>query len=319
MTPATAGAANGTPAPKCGAAPAGSVARPHLGLVCITIGPEVRYRTITRTRFLSLPEPQRRAKLDELYRSNLQTLFNAVDYCHANGIRLYRCTSGLFPQIDDPSGKRVLATLRDAMSSFGALAERKDVRVLLHPDQYVVLNSDSPAVRAQSLAIMLDHALVFDLLGLPQSAWSCMILHGGKGGRADALVDVIRTLPDSIRRRLVLENDESAYGAEAILDVCRRAGVAMVFDAHHHAVREKLDSYEHESVCEFTRRAGETWPDPAWQIVHVSNGLGSFGDPRHSDEIVTFPSAFRAVPWVEVEAKGKERAVDQLRRQLLRP
>ena len=288
----------------------------NLGLVCITAGPEVRYRTVTRTRFLSLSPADREAKLDELYRHNVQTLFNAVDYCHANGIRLYRCTSGLFPQVDDPIGKKVLSSLRDAMAGFGAYAGQRGVRVLLHPDQYVVLNSDSPAVRAQSLAIMNDHALAFDMLNLPRSPWSCMILHGGKGDRSDVLVDVIATLPQAIRSRLVLENDESAYGAAAILDVCRRAGVPMVFDAHHHAVREKLDSYEHESVRHFTEQARSTWPDPAWQLVHISNGLESFGDPRHSDMLTVFPTAFLDVPWVEVEAKAKERAIDQLRRDL---
>ena len=299
--------------------PRPAAAGPNLGLVCITAGPDVRYRTVTRTRFLSLSPAEREAKLDELYRNNVQTLFKAVDYCHANGIRLYRCTSGLFPQVDDPTGKKVLNDLAPAMARFGAYAAEHDVRVVLHPDQYVVLNSDSPAVRAQSLAIMRDHALAFDLLGLPRSAWSCMILHGGKGGRADALVEVIASLPEPIRNRLVLENDESAYGAEAILDVCRRAGVPMVFDAHHHAVNSKLDSYEHDSVRRLTEQAAATWPDPAWQLVHISNGLESFADPRHSDTLTTFPTAFLAVPWVEVEAKAKELAIGLLRRQLRQP
>jgi UV DNA damage endonuclease len=302
---------------EAGRAPAGRAARgPSLGLVCITAGPEIRFRTITRTRFLTLPEPEQRAKLDELYRANLQTLFNAVDFCHARGVRLYRSTSGLFPQVDHPVGKEVLATLSSAMSGFGAHAAAKGVRVVLHPDQYVVLNSDSDAVRALSLSIMLDHALAFDMLGLPRSPWSCMILHGGKGGRADALVEVIRALPEPVASRLVLENDESAYGAAAILNVCRRANVPMVFDAHHHAVREKLDSYEHPSVRRFTGLARGTWPDASWQVVHVSNGAASFADPRHSDLIARFPSAFRRVPWVEVEAKSKELAIEQLHTQL---
>ena len=210
---------------------------PHFGLVCVTCGPEVRYRTVTRTRFLSLSEADQRAKLHDLYRANLLTLFKAIDYCHAGGVRLYRATSGLFPQVDHPVGKRVLEELRPAMAGFGRCARRKGVRVVLHPDQYVVLNSDSQAVRDQSLAIMADHARVFDMLGLPRSTWSCMTLHGGKGGRADELVAVIRRLPKPIKSRLVLENDEWSYGAAEILDVCRRAGVPMVFDAHHHAVR----------------------------------------------------------------------------------
>ena len=309
-----------TPDPATPAPLAAPGAGPNLGLVCITAGEEVRYRTITRTRFLSFDEGRQRAALDELYRDNVQTLFKAVDYCHARGIRLYRVTSNLFPQVDHPVGRATLESLREAMQGFGAYAAKLDVRVVIHPDQYVVLNSESPAVVGQSVAIMADHARVFDLLGLPRSAWSLMLLHGGKGGRADALVETIAGLPENVRTRLALENDESAFSAAQILDVCRRAGVPMVFDAHHHAVREKLDSYEDASVRAFTLAARETWaPHPEWQVVHISNGATSFRDPKHSDTITRFPAAFIDVPWVEVEAKQKEVAIGRLRMTLGRP
>ena len=295
-------------------------AGPNLGLVCITAGEEVRYRTITRTRFLAFDEAGQRGALEALYRDNVRTLFKAVDYCHARDIRLYRVTSGLFPQVDHPVGRAVLESLGDAMKGFGAHAKKRGVRVVIHPDQYVVLNSESPAVVAQSVAIMADHARVFDLLRLPRSTWSLMLLHGGKGGRPAELVETIERLPANVRSRLALENDESCYSAAQILDVCRRAKVPMVFDAHHHAVRERLDSYEHESVAAFTRAARETWePHPQWQVVHISNGATSFRDPRHSDTITRFPSAFLDAPWVEVEAKQKEIAIGRLRMSLGRP
>ena len=302
-----------------GGSPAARPAAPNLGLVCITVGPDVRYRTITRTRFLSFDEAGQVAALDALYRDNVRTLFAAVDYCAARGIRLYRVTSNLFPQIDHPVAKRVFAQVAEStpgFGDFGAYAAGRGVRVIIHPDQFVVLNSETPQVATNSLAIMADHAMIFDRLGLPRSSWACMILHGGKGGRADELVDVIGRLPENIRGRLVLENDESAYGAEQILDVCRRAGVPMVFDHHHHAVRERLDSYEHPSVRHYVEAARATWPDPGWQLVHVSNGLEEINDQRHSDLIHDFPSAYHDVPWVEVEAKGKEIAIDSLRLKL---
>ena len=93
----------------------------------------------------------------------------------------------------------------------------------------------------------------------------------------------------------------------------------MVFDAHHHVIREKLDRYEHPSVREMTLAARETWsPHPDWQLVHISNGDASFADPRHSEKISRFPSAFLDVPWVEVEAKAKEDAIGPLRKRLLK-
>jgi UV DNA damage endonuclease len=292
---------------------------PHLGLVCITVGPEVRYRTTTRTRFLALADDAKRALLDELYRHNIRTLFNAIDYCAGRGIRLYRVTSNLFPQVDHEIGKRVREMLGPGMSGFAAHAQRNNVRVVIHPDQWVVINSESPTVVGNSIAILQDHARTFDLLGLSRSSWSTMLIHGGKGGRPDELVAAVEGLPENIRARFALENDESCYSAAQILNVCRRACVPMVFDAHHHVVREKLDSYEHRSVREMTLAARETWrPQPDWQLVHISNGDASFTDPRHSEKIKRFPTAFLDVPWVEVEAKGKEEAILPLRKRLTR-
>jgi UV DNA damage endonuclease len=58
--------------------------------------------------------------------------------------------------------------------------------------------------------------------------------------------------------------------------------------------------------------ARATWPDPEWQLVHISNGRTSFCDRHHSDLVERMPAAYRRVPWIEVEAKHKELAIEQL-------
>ena len=286
---------------------------PHLGLVCITDSERYRFRTITRTRFLTLSDDARRSALEALYWDNLARLHAILSFCDQQDIRLYRATSALFPMSDDPLGAAVLESLAANLSSVGRRVKRLGIRVVLHPDQFVVLNSDSPTVAATSVVIMAKHARAFDLLGLPRSPWSAMILHGGKGGRGEELVRVIRDLPPNVRKRLVLENDEYTFGAKEILDICGRAKVPMVFDCHHHVIKEGLESYDHPSVARFTKAAAQTWPDPAWQIVHLSNGASSFADRNHSQFISAVPRAFLKVPWIEVEARGKECAIERLR------
>jgi UV DNA damage endonuclease len=115
-----------------------------------------------------------------------------------------------------------------------------------------------------------------------------------------------------VRLRIAFENDEYTYSAGEILEVCHASGVPMVFDAHHHLVHEKLDSYDDESVGRALKAARETWPVPEWQLVHISNGRDSFNDRNHSDLISTMPAAFRDAPWIEVEAKQKELAIAKL-------
>jgi len=280
----------------------------------MTAGQEVRFRTITRTRYLALSRAERRLKLSELYRENLDRLGAALEFCRARKIRLYRAISGLFPMSDEVLGEKVLLAMQPELARIGRLAERYRIRVVQHPDQYVVLNSMSRRVVRQSIGILGKEALAFDLLGLPRSAWSAMILHGGKSGHADRLVETILSLPPGIRDRLVLENDEYAYSAGEILEICRAAGVPMVFDAHHHVIKERLESYEHPSVAAMVQSARKTWSPPRWQIVHLSNGRESIADARHSNLIQTVPSAYRKAPWIEVEAKGKELAIETLRR-----
>ena len=279
----------------------------------MTYSAECRFRTITRSRYLSLPPNQRADALRELYWSNIQRLHAALAFCGRRGIRLYRATSALFPMSDGPLGTRLLTEeFPSLLAAVGRHADRLGIRVVLHPDQFVVLNSESRKTVATSRKILDKHALSFDLMGLEQSPWNLMNIHGGKGGRGDELVEEIGTLPPNVKSRLTIENDEYSYGAAAVLDLCKRAGVPMVFDCHHHVIAEKLESYADPSVEHFTRAAAETWPDPAWQLVHVSNGTKAFLDRGHSHLITAMPPAFRDVPWIEVEAKGKELAIDAL-------
>jgi UV DNA damage endonuclease len=286
---------------------------PELGLVCITVSKDVRYRTVTRKRLLEHSDEGQRKLLDDIYRDNIQTLAGALQYCKREGIRLYRMPSSIFPFFDDDVGREVMRGLAPSLAHTGRRAIELGLRLVMHPDQFVVLSSDSPEVVANSVKILQMHADIMDLLQQPRSPWAVLEIHGGKSNRSDALVERIKELPDPIRSRLCLENDEYAYNAEQILDVCTRAQVPMVFDAHHHIVSEKLSSYDDPSVAAMLEKARSTWPDPAHQMVHISNGREGFNDRQHADLIAVMPAAYAQAPWIEIEAKNKEEAIAGLR------
>ena len=288
---------------------------PAYGLVCMTIGPELRFRTVTLTNYRKLAPDERRAKLLDLYAHNIARTHAAADFCVARGIRLYRLSSSLFPMLDlegDEIGEEVLGELAPSLRAAGQAFQDAGIRVLMHPEQFIVLNSDRPEVRVASVRALMAHARVMDGLGLERSAWNLLLLHGGKGGRGAELAAVIPDLPDGARLRLGLENDEHAYGPADLLPVCQATGVPMVFDAHHHVVHDDLPDQEHPSVREWVLASRATWQPPGWQIVHLSNGIDGPGDRRHSHLISHLPSAYADVPWIEVEAKGKEDAIAAL-------
>jgi UV DNA damage endonuclease len=266
---------------------------------------------------LSFDESTQREMLRALYAENINRLNSAIEFCTANDIHLYRMTSGLFPFSDEQIGAEILEEFDERLSEIGKDALDKNIRLVLHPDQFVVLSSDSESVVENSVKILKMHAKTMDLLGQPRSEWAVMNIHGGKGDRIDKLVSSIEKLPDEIRLRLAFENDEHAYSSAQILEVCRRANTPMVFDAHHHVCREKLDDYNDKSVEETFWAARETWKNPDNQLVHISNGRERFQDRAHHDLIFNMPEVFRFAPWIEVEAKHKEIAIEKLKKEWL--
>ena len=290
---------------------------PNLGLVCITVSNEVRYHTVTRKRLLSFPLHEQETKLAALYASNIGTLLRAIDFCTQNDIRLYRISSQIFPFADEPIGRDVLSRFQEELGAVGKRATALGLRLAVHPDQFVVLNSDSPQVVQNSIKILAMHATTLDYLQQPASPWSLLEVHGGKGKRAQALVEAIQALPEHVRARLALENDEYIYSAAEILEICHAAQVPMVFDAHHHVCHEKIETYQDASITTFVEAARATWPTAAWQLAHISNGREFFTDRRHSDLITQMPDAYQRIPWIEVEAKHKEIAIRQLQSEWL--
>ncbi len=285
---------------------------PAYGLVCMTVGPELHFRTITLSRYRSLDAAARLAALRSLYADNTARLKSAAAYCAARGIRLFRMSAALYPVLDligEGTGYDVLSELAPQLRAAGQAFMDAGIRVLIHPEQYIVLNSERSEVRASSLHQFMTHAEVMDRLGFGRTPYHCMILHGGKGGRANELTEIIRDLPDAARLRLALENDEYAFGPADLLPVCQATNTPMVFDAHHHIIHDKLPDQDHPSVREWVLAARATWSPPEWQVVHLSNGAQGPQDRRHSQLIGDLPGAYFDVPWIEVEAKGKEDAV----------
>lgn len=114
----------------------------------------------------------------------------------------------------------------------------------------------------------------------------------------------MNALPDAARSRLTLENDERAY---TVPDLCT-VGVPVVFDAHHQTVHARCQP-DDVRLHEHAEAARRTWRDEASALAHLSNGIDGPHDRRHSDLISYVHPSLVTYDWIDVEAKGKERAI----------
>jgi len=177
-----------------------------------------------------------------------------------------------------------------------------------------VLSSPHAAVVTNSIQELVYQANLAEAVGA-----DVINIHGGGvyGDKVSALQRFIRVfsdLPDTVRSRLTLENDDISYTVRDLLPVCQQLSIPLVYDVHHH--RCNPDGL---TVEEATRLAAETWVwsgrEPYCHISSPKAGWGGGNPKPHSDYIdpADLPECWRGMAMtVDVEAKAKELAVVRL-------
>ncbi len=286
----------------------------RLGLCCLFTTAPITFRTTTATHIAKLSACERREKLNDIALHNAKTLHTALAFCHTLGIRAFRILCGVWPLYTHPelgyraetlrSGDEIISSLRNA----GEFAQRHGIRLSFHPDQFTLLSTNRREVLEASLRDLHYIAELSELLGA-----DVINIHGGgvygdKQGALERLERNIERLPEAIRRRLTLENDDVSYTPLDLLPVCHATGIPLVYDVHHHRCLPDTLSIEEASAL-----AMRTWNrEPLFHISSSRNTAPGANPRPHADYIIPsdFPAFWRDLPiTVDVEAKAKEAAV----------
>lgn len=295
----------------------------RLGLCCQFAGQPIKFRNATVKHALSLPRHKRLGKLASLCRANAAALLDALKFCAVNGIGCFRVNSQILPLKSHAAAGYQMSELPDgpaiveAYRAAGRFARSRNLRLTLHPDQFILLSSEDGAITERALAELDYHAEVAAWIGA-----DVINIHGGGayGDKAATLSRVeqrIDLLPDDVRTRLTLENDDRSYTPSDLLPLCRRTGVPFVYDVHHHRCLE-----DGMTVSEATAESLSTWDREP--LFHLSSPLHGWNGPtpaRHHDMIdfTDLPECWlnlKTPVTIEVEAKAKELAVLALRKWL---
>lgn len=197
------------------------------------------------------------ARLVETVANNLHRLKRILQFNIENGIFFFRISSELVPFASHPVNKvDWVGRFQKQFAEIGRFVDKHKIRIGMHPDQFVVLNSNRPEVVASSVAELDYHAKVLDAMDLPVSAKIQIHLgaaYGDKQGAMASFVDTWHKLDRSIRRRLVIENDDRNFSAADCLDVSRMTGIPVVLDTFHH---ECLNNGE--SLCDTMEAVSQT-------------------------------------------------------------
>lgn len=291
------------------------------GLCCIFREVPIKFRRTTAKYTAKLSTGARLSHLSNICLHNADSLLGALQFCRRNGIGAFRINSQILPLKTHPQLGYAIEELPQsteiitAFRKCKAYCRRHDLRTSFHPDQFILLSSPNPEVTQRSIADLRYQAEVAEWVGADVINIHAGGAYGNKDEALKRLVRQIRGLPHNVRNRLTLENDDRLYTPRDLLPVCEKLGIPIVYDLHHHRCLP-----DGRNVEDTTRRAFKTWNREP--LFHISSPLNSWqaGNPRNHHEYINaedFPQCWLNLDiTVEVEAKAKELAVIELRREI---
>ncbi|KAG9248768.1 UV-endonuclease UvdE-domain-containing protein [Calycina marina] len=273
--------------------------------------------------------PERGQKyVEDLGIANAKDIVKMLRWNNKYGIRFLRLSSEMFPFASHAEyGYRLAPFASEVLAEAGRVATEFGHRLSTHPGQFTQLGSPRAEVIANAIRDLEYHDEMLSLLKMPtqEDRNAVMILHlGGTFGDKAATIDRFREnykgLSDSIKRRIVLENDDVSWSVHDLLPICEELNIPLCLDFHHNNIifnpahlREGT-----KDIMELYPRIKATWDKKQIkQKMHYSESCPEAITGRqrrkHNPRPITLPPCPPDMDLM-IEAKDKEQSVFELMR-----
>ena len=255
---------------------------------------------------------------------NCKDLERIVSWNILNGYHFFRVTSNLAPWKSEYRWEDMpdIDEIRKHLHSTGVMSKTHNLRLTSDPGPFNVLTSPHPHVVTNCIKDLTEHGDVFDMIGLSRTPYNKINIHlggvyGDKESAMDRFCKNFELLPDSVKTRLTVENDDkqSMYSVKELYNgIYKRVGVPIVFDYHHH--RFCNGGLTEREALEL---AMSTWPKDITPVVHYSESRSieqedeKIRPQAHSDYVYDYIDTYGNDVDIMIEAKHKELAVKRYR------
>ena len=192
--------------------------------------------------------------------NNLGCLQKILEYNVTHGLLFFRISSDIVPFASHPVCEFDWQSyFKKELRSIGSYIKKNGMRISMHPDQFVLINSPNKKIVESSIRELSYHCDVLDLMGLDETAKVQIHVGGVYGDRESAIgrfVSEYRALPAKIKKRLAIENDDRSYPLADCLAINKETGIPVLFDSFHHECLNRG-----EQVEEALKSAAKTWKE----------------------------------------------------------
>ena len=260
-------------------------------------------------------------RFKETVKNNLGHLLKILKFNLKNNILFFRISSDLIPFASHPICKFDWESyFNSEFKEIGKFVTKNNMRVSMHPDQFVILNSADEKIVQNSIRELQYHFKVLETMSLPYDA-KIQIHVGGVYGNKEAaksrFIKNFNSLEENLRNRIIIENDDRSYSLNDCLEINKETGIPIVFDTFHH---ECLNN--DEKIIDALISSSHTWKYSfdGFPIVDYSSQSKGERKGKHSktieiDHFLEYSKVFKEMSGkkaidldVMLEIKDKEKS-----------
>ena len=280
----------------------------RIGYACINLSLSCRSSRTFRLKSYSSE------MMEKTVGNNLSCLREQLQFNLEHDIYYFRISSDLVPFASHPvCDFPWQRSFKAEFEEIGGFIKKQAMRVTMHPDQFILINSVDEDIFERSVKELIYHTEVLDLMGLDATHKIQIHVGGVYGDKAASMARFAsryRKLPSRVKRRLVVENDERSYGLADCLAVHADTGGPLVFDTLHHSANNRG-----EGMRKALSKAGSTWekkdglPMVDYSSQKKGGKPGAHAYALYPDDFRSFLEQARGLDFdVMLEVKNKERS-----------
>lgn len=240
----------------------------------------------------------------ELAKLNIADTLKILKWNKKHNIFMYRISASIFPFGTHPEYHWSLELIRPEIENLGKYIKKHKMRVSSHLPQYINIGSPNKDVVIKSIKDLEYQTEFFDRMGLGPEHKIIIHVGGVYNDREESekrFINIYNTLPENVKSRLVIENDEKSWTIEQMKGINKATGATLLIDYLHWQINHEPENTWEDDL----QYALSTWKERP--KIHYSEQDPDKNTGAHSyivKDIITSPN-FDTM----VEAKGKEMAI----------
>jgi UV DNA damage endonuclease len=251
-------------------------------------------------------------RLIETIEKNLEALMRTLQFNIENNLLFFRIGSGIIPFASHPicdldwnghfAGK---------LKIVGEFIKKHNIRISMHPDQFVVINSPNPEIVARSVAELEYHCRLLSAMGLKSDAKVQIHVggvYGDKSASVHRFIENYKSLSSDVKDRLVIENDDRLYSVQDCIVIHKATNIPIIFDnLHFDCLNNQEEMLEAFQVTFNTWQARDGVPMIDYSTQEFGARLGKHTSNIHEEHFAEFLKLTRNFDFdIMLEIKDKE-------------